>query len=72
MEFQLQKYQSVWAENVEGLAEERAFRQQAEAKLLAAEPPTAPPIENLKVVTPLRDGDSECAVGWDSKKPRDK
>ena len=62
MEFQLQKYQSVLAENAESLAEERAFRQQAEAKLLA--PPPAPPIENLKVATPVRKGWGQRVRGW--------
>ena len=64
MEFQLQKYQSVLAENAESLAEERAFRQQAEAKLLAAEPPPAPPIENLRVATPVRKGWGQRVRGW--------
>lgn len=64
MEFQLQKYQSVLAENAESLAEERAFRQQAEAKFLAAELPPAPPIENLKVATPVRKGWAQRMRGW--------
>lgn len=64
MEFQLQKYQSVLAENAESLAEERAFRQQAEAKLLAVELPAAPPIENLKVATPVRKGWGQRVRGW--------
>lgn len=64
MEFQLQKYQSVLAENAESLAEERAFRQQAEARLLAAELPPAPPIENLKVATPVRKGWGQRVRGW--------
>lgn len=64
MEFQLQKYQSVLAENAESLAEERAFRQQAEAKLLAVELPPAPPIENLKVATPVRKGWGQRVRGW--------
>ncbi len=65
MEFQLQKYQSVLAENAESLAEERAFRQQAEAKLLQqVELPPAPPIENLKVATPVRKGWGQRVRGW--------
>lgn len=63
MEFQLQKYQSVLAENAESLAEERAFRQLAEAKLVKAELP-APPIENLKVATPVRKGWGQRVRGW--------
>lgn len=61
MEFQLQKYQSVLAENAESLAEERAFRQQAEAKLQLS---PAPPIENLKVATPVRKGWGQRVRGW--------
>lgn len=67
MEFQLQKYQSVLAENAESLAEERAFRQQAEAKLLEAASQVAvpePPIENLKVSTPVRKGWGQRVRGW--------
>jgi hypothetical protein len=65
LEFQLQKYQSVLAESAESLAEERAFRQQAEAKLretFIALP--APPVENLKVATPLRKGWGQRVRGW--------
>lgn len=65
MEFQLQKYQSVLAESAESLAEERAFRQQAEAKLLQqADLPPAPPLENLKVATPVRRGWGHRVRGW--------
>ncbi|MBX3110309.1 MAG: helix-turn-helix domain-containing protein [Fimbriimonadaceae bacterium] len=64
MEFQLQKYQSVLAENAESLAEERAFRLQAETKLLAVELPPAPPIENLKVASPVRKGWGQRVRGW--------
>ncbi len=66
MEFQLQKYQSVLTENAQSLAEERAFRQQAEAKLIAAStlPAPAPPVENLKVATPVRKGWGQRVRGW--------
>ena len=64
IEFQLQKYQSVLAENAESLAEERAFRQQAEAKLLAAELQPVPLIESLKVATPVRKGWGQRVRGW--------
>ena len=64
MEFQLQKYQSVLAENAESLAEERAFRQQAEAKLQQADLSPAPHIENLKVATPARRGWGQRVRGW--------
>ncbi len=63
MEFQLQKYQSVLAENAESLAEERAFRQQAEAKLQEVIVP-APLLENLKVATPERRGWGQRVRGW--------
>lgn len=63
MEFQLQKYQSVLAENAESLAEERAFRQQAEAKLQGVIVP-APLLENLKVATPERRGWGQRVRGW--------
>lgn len=65
MEFQLQQYQSVLAENAESLAEARAFRQQAEALLAHASPaPPAPPIEKLKVATPVRKGWGHRVRGW--------
>ena len=59
MEFQLQKYQSVLAENAESLAEERAFRQQAEALLHA---PAA--LDNLKVATTVRKGWGQRMCNW--------
>ena len=64
LEFQLQKYQSVLAESAESLAEERAFRQQAEALLLQQAASPALPIENLKVATPPRKGWSQRVRGW--------
>ena len=60
----MQKYQSVLAENAESLAEERAFRQQAEAKLLQTELAPSPPIENLKVATLVRKGWGQRVRGW--------
>ena len=66
LEFQLQKYQSVLAEGAESLAEERAFRQQAEALLLQQAALPALPIENLKVATPTpaRKGWGQRVRGW--------
>lgn len=67
MEFQLQKYQSVLAENAESLAEERAFRKQAEAKLqemvnLVPLPEVA--VQDLKVAMPARKGWGQRVRGW--------
>ena len=65
MEFQLQKYQSVLAENAESLAEERAFRQQAEARLLeTASQLPSPPVENLRTGVPVRKGWGQRVRGW--------
>lgn len=67
IEFQLQKYQSVLAESAESLAEERAFRQQAEAKLVEMATPVpahALPVENLKIAMPARKGWGQRVRGW--------
>jgi len=64
VEFQLQKYQTVLAENAESLAEERARRQHAEAQLEQNTVQVAPPVENLKVATTVRKGWSQRVRGW--------
>lgn len=64
LEWQIQKYQGVLSENAESLAEERALRQQAEARLLQDQ--ESLPLENLKVdtPTPTRKGWGHRLRGW--------
>lgn len=67
MEWQLQKYQLVLAESAESLAEEKAMRQQAEAKLQAELEREVVALDNLKVATPTpaaRKGWGQRLRGW--------
>jgi len=67
LEFQLQKYHNVLAENAESLAEERAFRQLAESKLLEASHNLSladPPVVNLKMATSVRRNWRQRVRSW--------
>jgi hypothetical protein len=61
LEWQIQQYQGVLGESAESLAEERALRQQAEARLQEKE---TLPLENLKVATSSRKGWGHRLRGW--------